>query len=207
LPRAARRSQTILPAVESVIPELYPSPFNDAAWLFEPKYDGFRGVLSVTPTTASFSSKRGRSLTRFATLAEEVRDELRVRDAILDGEILAMDPEGRADFQLLMRSQGSLHFAAFDLLWLDGKDLRGLPLVIRKRRLEKLIGTPTPVVSHVLTVEGDGRALFEASQRLDLEGVVAKRKADRYDAGVTWYKIKNPLYTQMEGRGDLFKPR
>jgi ATP-dependent DNA ligase len=48
-----------------------------------------------------------------------------------------------------MRSQGSLHYAAFDLLWLDGKDLRGLPLVIRKRRLEKLIGTPTPMLSRV----------------------------------------------------------
>jgi ATP-dependent DNA ligase len=55
--------------------------------------------------------------------------------------------------------------------------------------------------------EADGRALFEASQRLDLEGIVAKRKADPYAPGVTWYKIKNRAHTQMEGPGDLFHTR
>ncbi len=79
-----------------------------------------------------------------------------------------------------------------------------MPLVLRKRRLEKLIAENTPALSGVFTVEKDGRALFEATQRLDLEAIVAKRKADPYDAGVTWYKIKNPAYTQMEGRGEMF---
>ena len=207
MPRAARRSQTVLPRVEPVIPVLHPAAFDHPDWYFEPKYDGFRGILSITPTTVTLHSKRGRLLTRFGEFSEEVRDQLRSRDAILDGEILAVDSEGRADFQLLMRSQGSLHYAAFDLLWANGQDLRGLPLVIRKRRLEKLIPEPTPALSRVLTVEKDGLALFEAAQRLDLEGIVAKRKADPYEADVTWYKIKNGAYTQMEGRGDLFHPR
>ncbi len=201
---AVRRSITVLPRIEPVIPVVHPQPFDHPDWMFEPKYDGFRGILSVTPTTATLHSKRGRLLTRFGEFPDQVRDELRSRDAILDGEILAVDPEGRADFRLLMRSQGSLHFAAFDLLWLNGQDLRALPLVIRKRRLEKLITGPTPVLSRVLTVEHDGRALFEAAQRLDLEGIVAKRKADPYAADVTWYKIRNPAYTQIEGRGELF---
>jgi bifunctional non-homologous end joining protein LigD len=204
----ARRSQTVLPVVEPVIPVLHPAPFNDLAWTFEPKYDGFRGLLYITPTTCTFASKRGRLLKRFAGLAEEVRDQLRVRDAILDGEVLALDDEGRLDFHLLMRRRGQLHYAAFDLLWLNGQDLRAMPLVIRRRRLEKLILEPTSALSRVLAVAEDGRALFEAAQRLDLEGIVAKRKADPYEAGVTWYKIKNRAYTQMEGRGDLFhKPR
>jgi ATP-dependent DNA ligase len=56
----------------------------------------------------------------------------------------------------------------------------------------------------VLTVAADGRALFEAAQRLDLEGIVAKRKADPYETGAIWYKIKNRAYTQIEGRDDLF---
>jgi bifunctional non-homologous end joining protein LigD len=163
--------------------------------LFEPKYDGFRGLLYVTPTSATFYSKRSLVLKRFAALADEVRDQLQVRDAILDGEVLAVNAEGHADFQLLMRGQGQLRYAAFDLLWLNGQDLRGLPLVIRKKRLEQLIPEPNDVLSRVLTVEQDGRALFEAAQRLDLEGIVAKRKADRYEAGVTWYKIKNRAYT------------
>lgn len=85
-----------------------------------------------------------------------------------------------------------------------GRDLREKPLTERKRRLERLIPKPTPVLSRVLAVASDGRALFEAAQRLDLEGIVAKRKADPYAPGVTWYKIMNRAYTQMEGRGDLF---
>jgi ATP-dependent DNA ligase len=63
-----------------------------------------------------------------------------------------------------------------------------------------------PGLSRVLTVPKDGRALFEAVQRLDLEGILAKRKADPYRAGVTWLKIKNRAYSQMEGRGELFHP-
>jgi bifunctional non-homologous end joining protein LigD len=208
LPRPVRRSQTVLPRVEPVIPVLYPAAFDHPDWLFEPKYDGFRGILSITPTTATLHSKRGRLLTRFGEFPQEVRDQLRIRDAILDGEVLALNSEGHADFGLLMRSQGSLHFAAFDLLWHNGQDLRGMPLVLRKRRLEKLIPGPAGTVSRVLTVEKDGRQLFEAAQRLDLEGIIAKRKADPYSPEVTWYKIKNPLYTQAEGLGDLFnRPR
>jgi ATP-dependent DNA ligase len=90
----------------------------------------------------------------------------------------------------------------------DGVDAdRGSPVVIRKRRLEKLIPQPTAVLSRVLTVEQDGKALFEAAQRLDLEGIVAKRKTDPYAAGVTWYKIKNRAYTQGEWRWELFQKR
>ena len=79
-----------------------------------------------------------------------------------------------------MRGEGDLHYAAFDLLWLNGRDLRAKPLTERKRRLERLIPKARPGLSRVLTVAGEGRALFEAVQRLDLEGIVAKRKADPY---------------------------
>jgi bifunctional non-homologous end joining protein LigD len=90
-----------------------------------------------------------------------------VRDAILDGEVLAVNAEGHADFRLLMRGQGQLHYAAFDLVYLNGRDLGDKPLAERERRLERLIPKPTPVLSRVLTVAADGRALFEAAQRLD----------------------------------------
>jgi bifunctional non-homologous end joining protein LigD len=190
--------------VEPIIPVLHPGAFDDPAWTFEPKYDGFRGMLYVTPTTCTFASKRGRLLKRFAGLAEEVRHQLRVRDIILDGEVLALDEEGRLEFHLLMRRRGQLHFAAFDLLWLNGQDLRGMPLVIRRRRLEKLIPEPMPSLSRVLSADQDGRALFEAVQRLDLEGIVAKRKADACRPETVWYKIKSRTYTQGEGRWELF---
>jgi bifunctional non-homologous end joining protein LigD len=100
-----------------------------------------------------------------------------------------------------------LHYAAFDLLWLNGRDRRGQPLLRRKRRLEQLIPTNNAPLSRVLAVEEHGRELFEAAQRLDLEGIVAKRKADPYSPQAVWYKQKNPAYTQAEGRGDLFERR
>ena len=71
-------------------------------------------------------------------------------------------------------------------------------------RLERLIPESNSLLSRVLTVEKDGRALFEAVQRLDLEGIVEKRKPDPYRPETVWYKIKNRAYTQMEGRGELF---
>jgi bifunctional non-homologous end joining protein LigD len=202
--RRSKAPPRTFPRVEPILPEVRGVPFDHPDWIFEPKYDGFRGLLHVTPTDATFLSKRRLTLKQFASLADEIRDQLRVRDAILDGEVVAVNTEGHADFRLLMRGQGQLHYAAFDLLWHNGRDLRALPLVIRKRRLERLIPEPTPVLSKVLTVAADGRALFEAAQRLDLEGIVAKRKADPYETGAIWYKIKNRAYTQIEGRGDLF---
>jgi ATP dependent DNA ligase-like protein len=90
----------------------------------------------------------------------------------------------------------------------DATRLRDQPLRKRKRRLEQLIPANNPTLSRLLAVEEHGRELFEAAQRLDLEGIVAKRQADPYSPQTVWYKVKNPAYTQAEGRGDLFhKPR
>jgi bifunctional non-homologous end joining protein LigD len=145
---------------------------------------------------------------RFADLALRVAAELHAREAILDGEVVALDDEGRMDFRALLAGKGWLHYAAFDVLWLNGKDPRAQPLIKRKRKLEQLIPANNSTLSRVLAVEEHGRELFEAAQRLDLEGIVAKRKADPYSPQTVWYKVKNPAYTQAEGRGDLFhKPR
>jgi ATP-dependent DNA ligase len=84
-------------------------------------------------------SKRGNVFTRFAELGRAICEQLQVREAILDGEIVALDNEGRVSFWDLIRSQGTLAYATFDLLWLNGRDLRGLPLTRRKQRLERLI--------------------------------------------------------------------
>ena len=106
-----------------------------------------------------------------------------------------------------MRGEGFLAFAAFDLLWLDGDDLRPLPLAERKRRLTDLLPADTGPLYKILTLEEYGRALFSAIRKMDLEGIVAKRKTDAYGPGTTWYKIKNPGYSQGEERVDLFRRR
>jgi bifunctional non-homologous end joining protein LigD len=146
-------------------------------------------------------------LSRFNPLAAQLRQELGVRTAILDGEVVALDDEGRTDFRALLRGEGRLHYVAFDLLWLNGRDLRAQPLWRRQRRLAGLIPATTPLLSRVLVVPRDGIELFWAAQQLDLEGIVAKRRTDHYGPDATWYKIKNTAYTQGEGRWELFQKR
>jgi bifunctional non-homologous end joining protein LigD len=183
-------------------------PLHDLRWIYEPKFDGFRGVLYLCGGECYVRSKRKNVLRRFAELARRVQAELDLKDTILDGEVVALDGEGRMDFRALLAGKGWLHYAAFDVLWLNGKDLRSQPLIKHKQRLEQLIPANNSTLSRVLAVEEHGRELFEAAQRLDLEGIVAKRKADPYSSQTVWYKIKNPAYTQAKGRGDLFhKPR
>jgi bifunctional non-homologous end joining protein LigD len=202
------RTRNVLPTIEPIVPVIGTPLLHDPECIYEPKFDGFRGVLYVTGRECYIRAKRGNVLSRFRDLALAVAAELHARDAIFDGEVVALDDEGRMDFRALLAGKGWLHYAAFDLLWLNGKDLRALPLIKRKRRLEQLIPTNNPTLSRMLAIEEHGRELFEAAQRLDLEGIVAKRRADPYSAQTVWYKVKNPAYTQAEGRGDLFhKPR
>jgi bifunctional non-homologous end joining protein LigD len=136
-----------------------------------------------------------------------VREELPVKEAILDGEVVALDSEGRQNFRDLLAGRGNLHYAAFDAIWIRGRDLRGLPLTRRKRALTGLIPATTTVLSQVFSIEGRRGDLFDAAQRLDLEGIVAKRKADDYGPRTVWYKIKSRTYTQGEGRWELFQKR
>ncbi|MFL5511581.1 MAG: hypothetical protein ACJ8CN_04000 [Gemmatimonadales bacterium] len=201
------RSQlrSALPSIPPIVPTLKPDPFNHPAWLFEPKYDGFRGMLYLSRSGCNLYSKRGNLMTRFAGLARQLAAELGARELILDGEIVALDDEGRIDFWGLMRGQGTLAYAAFDLLWLNGQDLRSRSLQRRKRRLDRLIPASVGALNRIPCFSGEGRELFEAACRLDLEGIVAKRKDDCYAPDTAWYKIKNSTYTQAEGRAELFE--
>ena len=194
------------PQIHPIIPVHRPAPFNHADWLFEPKYDGFRGVLYCTGNRSVLFSKRGNLMKRFQQLASLVGNQLGCR-AVLDGEIVALGDDGRISFWDLMRGRGTLAFAAFDILWLNGRDLRLLSLARRKRRLERLIPTSSGALSRVPSFPEEGRELFDAACSLDLEGIVAKRKADTYQLDTAWYKIKNPAYTQAEGRRELFERR
>jgi bifunctional non-homologous end joining protein LigD len=201
------RRPAVLPEMVPIVPMLHHRPFDDPGYLFEPKYDGFRGMLYLSGQTPYFRSKAGNILTRFHELAHWVRAELGRAEAIVDGEVVALDAEGRQNFRDLLAGRGNLHYAAFDLLWLDGKDLRSLSLWRRRRHLERLVPATSTVLSRLFAMEERGRDLFAAVERLDLEGIVAKRKRDPYAPTTTWLKVKNRAYTQMEGRGELFDPR
>jgi bifunctional non-homologous end joining protein LigD len=129
-----------------------------------------------------------------------VAEVLGAREVILDGEIVSLNRQGMPVFYNLVRGQGFLAFAAFDLLWLDGTDLRSRHLAQRKQLLSILLPEDTGPLYKILTIEEHGRALFGAVKKMDLEGIVAKRKGEPYAPETTWYKIKNPQYTPRDSQ-------
>src|SRR6185503_15241758 len=92
------------------------------------------------------------------------------------------------------------------LIQLDGQDLRALPLGERKRKLVELLPRDTGPLYKILTIEEYGRALFEATRKLDLEGIVAKRKSDTYGSAAKWYSIRNPTYYRVSSPASRTSP-
>lgn len=201
------RAASGLPQIDPIALATRADAFDDPEWLFEPKYDGFRGLLYASKLGCEIRSRRDLRFDRFDELCNRVGRVLGAREAILDGEIVALDRKGKPVFRDLLRGEGFLAFAAFDLLWLDGEDLRPLPLAERKQRLTDLLPADTGPLYKILTLEEYGRALFGAIRKMDLEGIIAKRKSDPYGPSTTWYKIRNHAYTQGEGRVDVFRRR
>jgi bifunctional non-homologous end joining protein LigD len=200
-----KESRAGLPRVQPIIPISRKEPFDDPDWLFDFKYDGFRALLYVEQgSRCRLVSRNGNTMARFNALGDQVAAELELDDAILDGEVIAADETGRPQFYVLLRRTRRPAYVAFDILWLNGLDVRSLPLRERRRRLEGIIPKRSSVISDALSVQGRGRELFELMRAHDLEGIVAKRLADPYEPRVRWFKIKNPNYTQKEGRGELF---
>jgi bifunctional non-homologous end joining protein LigD len=170
-----------------------------SGWLYELKLDGFRGILSVENGRGSFTSKTSKPLKRFDDLAARLAAALPVKNAILDGEIIVMGDEG-PDFYALMLRRGEPAYAAFDLLWLNGRDLRSHALWRRKKTLNRLVAdSPIGFVDHVESPE-----LFSVVVQKDLEGIVAKRKSDPYAPDTLWVKVKHSGYSQNVGRWQLF---
>ena len=131
---------------------------------------------------------------------------MKVRSAILYGEIVVKDATGRPIFRDLMRRRGNASFIAFDLLWLNGKDFRRKPLLEHKRALARIIPRRRgPLIEVGIWLYGAGLKLFQLVEDHDLEGIVAKRKDGTYSASTPWLKVENPRYSQAEGRGELFK--
>ena len=191
-----------LPLIEPIRPVKRNTVPVGKGWLYELKLDGFRGVLSIENGRGSFTSKTSKPMPRFQELADALARALPAKSAILDGEIVVMSGQG-PDFYALMFHRGQPAYAAFDLLYLDGRDLRELPLWRRKRMLRKLIAnTPIAYVEHV-----EDPALYAAAAARDLEGIVAKRRGDPYGSATEWVKVKHPGYSQMEGRWELFDKR
>jgi len=149
-------------------------------------------------------SRNGNLMSRFAGLGDQIAASLDVGNAILDGEIIAADGTGRPQFYDLLRDLRVPSYVAFGVIWLNGVDLRGLPLTERRRHLQNILPKWSATISEALSVTGTGHKLFELMCAHDLEGVVAKRLKDTYGSRARWLKIKNRSYSQNEGRRELF---
>ena len=178
-------------------------PSDHPDYIFELKHDGFRAVAYLQHGECRLISRNQRNL-GFETLKRSLA-ELPVQNAIIDGEIICLDAKGVSQFNQLLSRKGEPVFYAFDLLWLDGEDLRRRPLVERKKRLARLVqAAKCPRLLYAQHIEQRGKSLFAEICARDLEGIVAKRKLGIYkDDGNSWLKVKNRTYSHAEGRQEL----
>jgi bifunctional non-homologous end joining protein LigD len=175
--------------------------FSDPEWLFEVKWDGYRVQAVVRDGRVRlWTRNRGDAARYFPDLAGPP-DWVEAREAIVDGEVVALDEAGRPSFSLLQARAGfgrrrdanvPVVYQAFDLLHLDGRALLDVPLEERKRLLRERL-RDHPLVRYAGHVEGDGEALFETAKAQGLEGIMAKRRSSRYEPGRrshAWLKVK-----------------
>ena len=175
---------------------LVDEPFSNENWLYEIKWDGYRALAYMDKHHFELLSRNNLS---FAEKYDPVTESLKAlkMNAVLDGEIVAVDEKGLANFQLLQNwqttRQGSLRYYVFDIIWLDGYNLSALPLIERKRIIQALIPADDPVVKYSDHVLRDGEQFFKIALKGGLEGIMAKKIASKYEAGNrgdTWLKIK-----------------
>jgi bifunctional non-homologous end joining protein LigD len=167
-------------------------------WLFEMKYDGYRGQAALAGDQVRIYSRGGHDWTRQFGFLVPALSTITKGTALIDGEVCAIDEHGRSNFTLLKNSlngRSPIVFFAFDLLELDGEDVARLPQVERKARLEALLAD-LPVDNSVIYsqhVVGNGQQVFHAMKAGGFEGVIAKAPAARYyggDRSTAWLKIK-----------------
>ena len=194
--RLARLPESIPPQLASLVDSV---PGGDE-WLHEVKFDGYRILCRIDKGKVTLLTREAQDWTdRFEALVNPAK-ELGVRQAFLDGEVVALDENGINDFQMLQNSlkhnfSSNLAYYAFDLLYVDGSDLTSAPLIDRKERLHAIVSTNQNAKTALRYSDhwiGRGEGLFEKACALGLEGIVSKRKDRPYRPGRSkdWVKIK-----------------
>jgi len=166
-----------------------------AGWLHEVKFDGYRALVAVAGSTVKAYTRHGLDWTdRFAPVVAAIA-KLGLGSALIDGEVVALDKEGRPSFSALqaaLKTGGELHYFAFDLLEQDGEDLTALPNVERKDRLAALLAEAAPPIHYAEHIASGGEKLFETLCGGGYEGIVSKRADAPYRGtrSKNWLKIK-----------------
>ena len=182
-------------------------------WVYEVKFDGVRAFACKQGGEVSLISRNNKDLSsRYPAIAQAIR-ALPCRSALIDGEVVALDVAGRSSFQQLQNVQqlsGPLLYYAFDLLFLDDVDFRGMPLTVRKDKLERLLERPPAGFRYSGLLDAKADAILRRVRELGLEGIIAKKRGSLYESGRrsgSWVKFKITQqqefviggYTQPEG--------
>ena len=219
--RKARMPNEINPMLATLVDE----PFSDPEWIYETKWDGFRSVCFIDRGSARFVSRNQIEMTPQYPELANVPKQINAKQAILDGEIVALDEHGMPRFQLLQNklrirsgsypkaSKAQIVYFVFDLLYCDGYDLMNCPVVERKALLERII-RPASFIKYSDHVAAAGEHFFQEIEKFRLEGMMAKRAASKYVQKRTsdWLKVKTVLrsevviggYTQPRGTRSYF---
>jgi len=200
---AAAGSLPDLPAakprfIEPMKAKLVEKPPATDDWVYELKFDGIRLIAIKADKRVSLLSRNENELSgRFPAIVEAIKN-LPAREFVIDGEVVALDDEGRSSFQLLQALQmegrkSPVYFYAFDLLQLDGKSLLGLQLEARKKFLEELCAGAGDPIRYSGVIGGDAKRLLEEVERRGLEGLIGKQRNSVYEPdrrSGAWIKLK-----------------
>lgn len=194
-PDAAARRSPVPAFVEPMRPTLAAKPFSDTGWLFEPKWDGWRTLCLLRGGKAHLLSRRRNSLNERFPELRDIAEAIKAKTALIDGEIVALGDDGLPRFDALRsrRRNCLVVFYAFDLLHLDGYDLTPCPLVKRKALLRRILPkNNTGRIRFTDHITGNGEALFQKLEALNLEGMVMKRKDSVYSGlqSRDWLKVR-----------------
>ena len=182
--------------VEPCLPSPAKKPPTGSNWLHEIKHDGFRIMALRDADGVRLITRNGNDFTRRFPLAAAGVAALPVRSCLIDAEAIVTDEAGLAVFELIRRARHGAQavLCAFDLLELDGVDLRRLPIQQRKDQLARLLRKPPDGIVLNAYFDGDGAKVFREACKLGCEGIVSKRRGSHYRSGrsTAWLKVKNP---------------
>lgn len=190
--------------IAPMLPTLVSQPPEGTEWLHEIKHDGYRTQIDVAGDATRAFTRNGHDWSERYAHVLAAAGRLACATATLDGEVIVQDENGRSDFRALRsaieRDRSRLVFYAFDLLALDGRDLRSAPLIERRSILGELIGEhdPSYAIQYSEHHDGDGAALFGAACGIELEGIVSKRATSRYRSGRTQNWLKTKCYEEAD---------
>jgi bifunctional non-homologous end joining protein LigD len=200
--------------VKPMLATLTAEPFDDPNWLFEIKWDGYRAIAEIETGAVRLYSRNLLSFeNRYPAIVEGLKKHRHA--AVLDGEIVVLNQDGKAEFESLQNyrsnSGSNLVYYVFDVLWLDGHDLREHPLIRRKELLREILPETLPAIKLSDHIIQHGRRFFELVKERQVEGIVAKDMRSRYYTGRRsdcWRKIKAKQFadaviagfTEMSGR-------